>query len=42
MAIAGDNANRVQFGEFIHKNMSLSKFRNNWKMSMSEAAFYIR
>jgi 20S proteasome subunit beta 4 len=42
MAIAGDSANRVQFSEYIHKNMSLSKFRNNWTMSMSEAAFYVR
>lgn len=42
LALAGDAANRVQFSEFVHKNLSLLKYRNNWKMSMSEAANYIR
>lgn len=42
MGLTGDSANRVQFGEYIHKNMSLGRFRNNWKMSMSEAAYYVR
>lgn len=40
--MAGSSSERAQFGEYVHKNISLKKFSNNWKMSMSECAFYIR
>lgn len=40
--MAGGSTDRVQFGEYIHKNVSLRKFKDNWIMSNSECAYYVR
>jgi hypothetical protein len=42
MAMAGENASRVQFGEYIHKNILYKKHKNSWTLSLPETANYVR
>lgn len=42
MAMAGDTSARGQFGNYVAKNIQLYKYRNEWKMKVSEAANWIR
>ena len=42
MACNGENGDRVQFAEYIHKNLALYKFSNDRPPSMKAAAHFIR
>lgn len=42
MACNGENGDRVQFSEFIQKNLALYKFSNNTPTSMKASSHYIR
>lgn len=42
LAMSGEPNARGQMGNYIAKNIQLFKYMNNWRMSVSEAANWIR
>ncbi len=42
IGISGETADRMQFGDFIQKNIQLYKFRNSIKLGVKETATWIR
>lgn len=40
--MAGDNAQRTSFGQYVAKNIQLLKFKNGWDLTVSETANWIR
>lgn len=42
LGLSGEIGDRLQFGEYIQKNMHLYQFRNNKKLSCAAAASYAR
>lgn len=42
MALAGEVADSVDFGNYIQKNVHLYKYRNGYKLSVKETANWAR
>ena len=42
LALSGDAADRLQYGDYIQKNIHLYKYRNSQKLTTQEAANFMR
>lgn len=42
MGMSGEQAYRLQFADYIAKNIALSKYRNGTELNTKECAEYIR
>ena len=42
MGLSGEAADRIQYGDFMQKNIHLYKYRNSQKLTTRETANFIR